>query len=201
MTKSSNGERRFRIPRPSAGVIIGTIALLVALSGVANSAVPSPGGKIHACYLIDPDPDFSYVYIVDHDVNCQSGEQRITWDQEGADQNEVAAADTLAGKAQASLGSLSATIADLEGFLKRLGTPKVSKPKSNILNPFKKKQANGLAGLLSTMKKNDRAQARFNKSLREGLITMQGLIKNANDGSKEINDALVKAISGIRIGP
>lgn len=197
MTRQTEGKRRIRIRRPSLGTILGSLALIVALGGVAHSAVPSPGGKIHACYLIDPDPDFSYVYIVDHDANCQSGEERVSWDQTGADQGKVATAED--GALKIDFAQLNGTLADANALFKRLGTPKVSGIPKSTFKPFKKKEGKGLNKAFNRLKKNDREISREIKRMREVMSkyrSMDDLLKGIQVDQKAV---VLQAIRAMKV--
>lgn len=132
----------------SPATVIATLALVVALGGVARSAIPGPDGKIYACYVDDPDPDLSYVYLRDHDQGCQGGEgeSAISWDQSGtgADPAQLAAASALlaeAESAQAVIDDLLKTFGDKEEKFAKL-IPKTLAAKD--LKRFSKKQGAAL---------------------------------------------------------
>ena len=193
-------QRRFRLPKISPGTVIASIALIVALGGVAHSAVPGPDGKINACYLIDPDPDFSYVYLVNENTDCQPGEEKIGWAQSPVDQ-------ALANEAKSEADGID--FSGLNGVLKQVGpalqklTGNLSGPKvpakAKTVNPFKGKQKKSMLGFLDFAKKNRREQARYNKQMREALVTLNEALQKAAQPPQSINDVVKKLIRSIRL--
>ncbi len=187
--------------RITPATVIATVALIVALGGVAYSAVPGPDGQIYACYLIDPDPDFSYLYITEHNVDCQPGEKRITWSQQGADQSQVAAAATAAGGINPNLlKQLSAQLTETTKKLAAALPPKIGIQTTKVLKGFKGKQDKSLGTLLKEIKTNDRKQARYNALMRQMFEGVQKLNAQAANSQVSIDDTIQKLIKSVRIG-
>ena len=67
--------------RPSPSMIVASIALVVALGGVAVASIPSPGGVITSCY----NTSTGAVRIVDaaRTRACATGETFLNWNQKG----------------------------------------------------------------------------------------------------------------------
>ena len=67
--------------RPSPAMIVASIALVVALGGVAVASIPSAGGVITSCY----NTSTGAVRIVDAATTraCNTGEMFLTWNQKG----------------------------------------------------------------------------------------------------------------------
>jgi hypothetical protein len=80
---------RNRLHRPSPGTVIGSLALVVALSGVAFAAIPSSDGTFRGCYaktggLILGIPHHKGdLRLVDEGEACRSYESLVTWNQQG----------------------------------------------------------------------------------------------------------------------
>jgi hypothetical protein len=68
---------RFR--RPSAGTVLGTLALIAATGGVAVAAIPGSDGTIQACY----GDSNGNVRIVDTPGDCKNHETAIAFNQTG----------------------------------------------------------------------------------------------------------------------
>ncbi len=178
--------------------VIATVALIVALGGVAYSAVPGPDGQIHACYLIDPDPDFSYMYIREHDASCQAGEKDIAWSQ-GADSALLAQATNSAGGINANL--LKQISTQFTAIAKKLQTALPGKLQINekkVLNAFKGKQDKALDKWISDLKKNDRKQAQYNAQLQQMADLMKTMNAQIAASQGSVNDSINKVIGAIR---
>jgi hypothetical protein len=70
-----------RFGRPSPGVVMGGLALIVATSGVAVAAIPSSSGVVSACYS----KKTGAVRVVDKakKQKCRKGEKALSWSQKG----------------------------------------------------------------------------------------------------------------------
>jgi hypothetical protein len=93
--------------RPSPGLIVGFLALVVALGGVAYAAIPSADGTITACVQ-----QSVYVRIIDAEAGqrCLRWEKTIRWQ----DGTQVGDADTLDGKDSTEFLGATAKAADSE---------------------------------------------------------------------------------------
>ncbi len=184
--------------RITPATVIATVALIVALGGVAYSAVPGPDGQIHACYLIDPDPDFSYMYIREHDASCQAGEKDIAWSQ-GADSALLAQATNSAGGINANV--LKQISTQFTAIAKKLQTALPGKLQINekkVLNAFKGKQDKALEKWISDLKKNDRKQAQYNAQLQQMAVLMKTMNAQIAASQGSVNDTINKVIGAIR---
>jgi hypothetical protein len=68
-------------PRPrrqAAPLVLSALALVVALGGVAYSAIPDASGVIHGCYQART------LRVIDSAANCDPGETALNWNQQGA---------------------------------------------------------------------------------------------------------------------
>ena len=70
---------KHRLRRPSAKTVVGTVALVAVLSGIAYAAIPAADGKISGCY----DKRSGALRVVDQTTTCRSGEAAIAWNQKG----------------------------------------------------------------------------------------------------------------------
>lgn len=70
-----------RFGRPSPGVVMGGLALMIATSGVAVAAIPSSSGVVNACYS----KRTGTVRVVDKakKQKCRKGEKALSWSQKG----------------------------------------------------------------------------------------------------------------------
>jgi hypothetical protein len=76
--------RKFRKPAP--GTVLGLIALVVALGGVAYASIPGPNGVIKGCYA---KPGLlgiraGELRVIDSNAHCRITENPISWNQQGA---------------------------------------------------------------------------------------------------------------------
>jgi hypothetical protein len=173
--------------RPSPAVTIATLALIVALGGVAHSAIPGPDGQIHACHFTDPDPSFSYVYLVDHDVACQGGEERITWAKSGgADQAILAAALQELNLGQQHLAALSASIDASRKRTDALVDKAKSVFSSKELKVFESKQR----GVLEDVEKLAGATSKSAKSLDDVSADLQRIAESYHASAAQVIDSL-----------
>jgi hypothetical protein len=84
------GKRVTRIKhRVSPGTVLGTIALLVALSGAAYAAIPGSDGTIKGCYattdglLLGIPHSKGDLRAIDSAASCRAYEKLLTWNQQG----------------------------------------------------------------------------------------------------------------------
>jgi hypothetical protein len=68
--------------KPSAGAVIGAVALVAALGGGAYAAIPGPDGQISACYQ-KAGLAKGKARVVDHNEACTPQENRVAWSQRG----------------------------------------------------------------------------------------------------------------------
>jgi hypothetical protein len=72
--------RRILRCRPSPAMVVASLALLVALGGVAFASIPGPGGKIKACYR----KSTGGLRVIDSGKSCSKKKERtLTWNQQG----------------------------------------------------------------------------------------------------------------------
>lgn len=71
--------RKIRLRRPSAGTVLGGLALVVAMGGAAVAAVPEGDGTIHGCY----DVHNGKLRVVSSAGDCRNQERAISWNQQG----------------------------------------------------------------------------------------------------------------------
>ncbi len=82
---SSKPERKHSFVRrvgTRALIVLGLLAPVVAISGIAAASIPSTGGVIKGCY----DPRSAYVRVVDPALGqvCTAAERALDWNQAGA---------------------------------------------------------------------------------------------------------------------
>ena len=67
--------------RPSPALIVATVALVVALGGVAYATIPDSGGIIHGCYLNSN----GALRLIDTGAGqrCSANEKTVQWNQTG----------------------------------------------------------------------------------------------------------------------
>ena len=65
--------------RPTAAFILSTLALTVALGGVAYSSIPDPMGVIHGCYTNSG----RTLKVIDSTESCLGTETALNWNQQG----------------------------------------------------------------------------------------------------------------------
>jgi hypothetical protein len=63
--------------RPTAPLVLSALALVVAMGGVAYSAIPDAGGVIHGCYA------GRALRVIDSAATCDPGETALNWSQQG----------------------------------------------------------------------------------------------------------------------
>lgn len=70
-----------RLKRPSPGVLLGAIALVVALGGVSVAAIPGSSGKISGCYH----EKYGGLRVIDAEAGakCTQHERPIGWNEQG----------------------------------------------------------------------------------------------------------------------
>lgn len=112
--------------------VAATIALVVALGGVAFASIPGPDGRYHACYA----DAGGAMRIVDSDAACEERETRITFNQSGptgpagptseltgpvigAVISTIGAIRTLVAQTQANKPEDQAELKELKGELKK----------------------------------------------------------------------------------
>ena len=178
---------RLRRVRISPATVIATVALVVAMGGVAHSAIPGPDGLIYACYVDDSDPDFSYLYLADHNQNCQPGETAIQWSKETADQAKASAAESQAAAAGTELGKADALFAGLKKATAKLDKAINGALTKKDLKPFNKRESKALAELGKSQDKM------FNS-----ISQMNGVLDSISKVQQRHNEALIKAIGSIR---
>jgi len=204
-TPESTGKRRRW--RPSPATIIATIALIFAITGVAKSAIPNESGYYAACYYIDPDPDFSYMYMIDSDAGdtCDtgSGEVLMTFSQYGVQQEKISQAKFHGVSAEGSLKDVKKRI-EAKEFLNSIesislkGIRFKSKP---VVKDIKKGNFKSLGKNLKKLekgfKKQSKALDKMVDVLAEGeresvglLETLQGTLDAMNNASKSVIQAL-----------
>jgi hypothetical protein len=74
---------RLKFHRPSLGTVLGALALMVSLGGVAYATIPGSGGTIQGCY--DPSnakPPYP-LSIVDIPTDCASPSVLLPFNQTG----------------------------------------------------------------------------------------------------------------------
>jgi hypothetical protein len=71
---------RKRLRRPSAGTVLGLVALVVATAGAAFAAIPDSGGTIHACYQ----KGNGNLRVAESSADCRNSEAPLAWSQSGA---------------------------------------------------------------------------------------------------------------------
>jgi hypothetical protein len=80
---------KHRIRRPSAGLVVGSIALVAALVGGAYAAIPGDNGQISACYatknglLLGIPHSKGDLRAVDFGEACRPYEKALSWAQQG----------------------------------------------------------------------------------------------------------------------
>jgi hypothetical protein len=66
--------------RPSPGMVVALIALLVALGGVAFASIPGPGGVVKGCYS----KSTGSLRVIDSKKSCSKKRERsLSWNQQG----------------------------------------------------------------------------------------------------------------------
>lgn len=196
MNESRTGRRRLPI---SPATVIATLALIVAMAGVAQSAIPGPDGKIYACYVDDSDPDFSYVYIADHDQGCQSGETALQWSQQVADPVDVAAAEAAANSVDlAALEQIRVQIDDLLAGLENALPPTLKVKEKQVLAPFGKKESKALGKLVDDLGKVSKKQVDFNGEAEDALDALQRLNAQVGAIMQKHNQATLELIKSLK---